>query len=132
MGLPWVRLDANIYAHDKIIELLDDPSTQKGLAAAVYQFALAWSGGQGTDGLVRKSALKFIHGTPQVARLLVKHQLWDEHPSGWTIRNYAARQQLSDEAYTIRKSQQVGGKKGACVRHHGPTCGCWRNEGDDS
>ena len=126
MALPWVRLDSNIHAHDKILALLADRSDKKWQANAVYMFALGWSGGHETDGFIPEYALGMIHGTPHVARLLVKYGLWDESLAGWTIRNFGERQQLSDETYTIRKAQHVGGKKGACVRHHGADCGCWK------
>lgn len=126
MALPWVRLDSNFHAHDKILTLLDDPSTKKWQAIALYSFALGWSGGHETDGRIPKSALGVLHGTPNVARLLVKYGLWDETATGWEIRNYAVRQQLSDETYTIRKSQSIGAAKGNCVRWHGPDCGCWK------
>lgn len=126
MALPWVRLDSNIHAHDKVLALLSDPSPKKWQAIAVYTFALGWSGGHGTDGWVPQYALGTVHGTPGIARLLVKYQLWDEGISGWTIRNYADRQQLSDETYTVRKTKQISGAKGNCVRWHGPDCGCWK------
>lgn len=126
-GLPWVRLDSNIYAHDKILSLLADPSSKKWQALAAYMMALAWSAGQGTDGVVPEYALRVIHASPAIARLLVKYQLWDESPSGWSIRNYADRQQLAGETYTVRKSQKEGGTKGNCIRWHGPDCGCWRS-----
>ena len=128
MALPWVRLDSNIHSHDKILALLSDPSPKKWQATAVYMMALGWSGGHGTDGKVPKSALAMVHGTPAAARLLVKYKLWEEHLTGWTIVNFADRQQLSDETYTIRKAQSLGGKQGACVRHHGPDCGCWKRK----
>ena len=54
MGLPWVRLDANIATHDKILNLLSDPSKHKWQAIASYMFALGWSGGHGTDGEITK------------------------------------------------------------------------------
>lgn len=127
MALPWVRLDSNIHAHDKILSLLSDPSRQKWQAFGLYVFALGWSGGQETDGRIPKSALPMLHGSPATARLLVKYGLWTEHLTGWEIVNFAERQQLSDETYTIRKAQEIGGKKGNCVRWHGPNCGCWRN-----
>lgn len=129
MGLPWVRLDSNIYSHDKILMLLDDPSPKKHAAMNVYTFGLAYSAGHETDGFIARYALKMIHGTDAHARLLVKYNLWDEGLNGWTIRNYGERQQLSDETFTIRKQQVIGGQKGACVRHHGPDCGCWREKG---
>lgn len=128
-GLPWVRLDSNIASHDKILALLSDPSPKKWQAAAMYPFALAWSGGQGTDGFIPTTALGMIHGSASAARLLVKYRLWEEGTAGWRIVNYSDRQQLSDETYTIRKQQHTGGLKGACIRHHGPDCGCWRDAG---
>jgi hypothetical protein len=129
MGLPWVRLDSNFHSHDKVLALLDEPSPKKWQAIALYTFGLGWSGCHGTDGVIPNYALKTIHGTPQVARFLVKYGLWDETTGGWSIRNYGDRQQLSDETYTVRKSQQLGGAKGNCVRWHGPDCGCWRSGG---
>jgi ribonuclease I len=129
MALPWVRLDSNIHAHDKILSLLDDSNRSKWQAFALYVFALGWSGGQETDGRIPRSALKMLHGSTQTARLLVVHRLWIETVDGWEIVNYSTRQQLSDETYSVRKAQVIGGQKGACVRHHGPDCGCWRRTG---
>jgi hypothetical protein len=130
MGLPWVRLDTNIYSHDKILALLDDPSPKKHAAINVYTFGLAYSAGHETDGFIAKYVLKVIHGTDAHARLLMKYGLWDEAVNGWTIRNYADRQQLAGQIYMVRKQQVIGGKKGACVRHHGLDCGCWRDDED--
>jgi DNA primase large subunit len=127
MALPWARLDSNIHAHDKILSLLDASARQKWQAFALYVFALGWSVGQETDGRIPKSALKMLHGSTECARLLVEHRLWTNVEAGWEIVNFAERQQLSDETYTIRKAQHLGGLKGNCVRHHGPNCGCWRN-----
>lgn len=127
MGLPWVRIDSNCHSHDKFLALLDDKSAKKHQAAALYFFSLGWSGGHATDGFIPKYALEQVHGTPLAARLLVIYGLWDEAVNGWQIRNFADRQQLSNESYTIRKTQQIGGKKGACVRHHGEDCGCWKS-----
>jgi hypothetical protein len=67
-----------------------------------------------------------LHGTPTTARMLVKYRLWKELLVGWEIVNFEDRQQLSNETYTIRKAQHIGGVKGNCIRHHGPDCGCWR------
>lgn len=128
MALPWVRLDSNVHAHDKFLNLISDTSKAKWQAISLYFFALGWSGGHETDGKIPRAALPILHGTTATARLLVIYGLWDETETGWEIRNYADRQQLSDEAYSVRKSQQEGGRKGACVRHHGPNCGCWKRE----
>lgn len=124
MGLPWVRLDSHIATHDKILALLSDPSTAKWQAATSYMFAIAWSGGQGTDGFVPKLALGMVHGTQKTARLLEKYGLWDEATAGWTIRNYAERQLLSDTADDKARMQRLASAKANCARWHGDSC--WR------
>src|SRR6266700_4220422 len=128
MGLPWVRLDSNIASHDKILHLLSDPSPKRWQAAASYMFAMAWSGGQGTDGHIPAAALAMVHGTPQTARLLVAYHLWTEATAGYQIRNYEQRQELMIVSESKRAAQRAGALKANCRRHHGPDCGCWRND----
>jgi hypothetical protein len=127
MGLPWVRLDSNIAAHDKILHLLSDPSPKKWQAAASYCFALAWSGGVGQEGKVPAAALQMVHGTHATARLLVKYHLWEEAVAGWTIRNYDQRQELLIVSESKRAAQRLGALKGNCQRFHGKDCGCWKS-----
>jgi len=122
MGLPWVRLDANIATHDKILHLLSDPSSARWQAAASYMFALAWAGGQGTDGKIATVALGFVHGNQKTARLLVKYRLWKETVSGYEIVNFDLRQQTNLVSDAIRAAQSEGGKRGNCVRYHGELC----------
>lgn len=126
MALPWVRLDANIASHDKILHLLSDPSPKKWQAAASYMFALGWAGGTGTDGHIPTAALPFVHGTATTARLLVKYRLWDEATAGFQIHNFDHRQELLIVSESKRAAQRAGALKGNCIRHHGPDCGCWR------
>ena len=126
MGLPWVRLDANIATHDKVLALLADPSTKKWQAFSSYVCGLAWAGGQGTDGFIPRTALPMIHGTATTARLLEKYGLWDEARAGWQVRNYTKRQSLTAAADLVRQSKVRASVKGNCVRHHGPDCGCWK------
>ncbi len=126
MPLPWVRLDANIAAHDKILNLLADPSPKRWQAAASYMFALGWSGGSGTDGFIPRNALVMVHGTPATARLLEKYHLWGEAPLGWRIHNYAERQELELVTANKRAAQRLGAIKGNCERWHGKECGCWK------
>jgi hypothetical protein len=128
MALPWVRLDSNIAGHDKILHLLSDPSPKRWQAAASYMFALGWSGAAGTDGKIYTATLPFVHGTPLTARLLVKYGLWEEATAGFLIHNYDVRQELSIVAEGKRAAQRAGGLKGNCIRHHGPNCGCWKQE----
>lgn len=127
MALPWVRLDANIAQHDKIMHLLSDPSPKKWQAAASYMFSLAWAGGAGTDGKVYRAALAAVHGTEATARLLEKYTLWEPDTAGWKIRNYEERQELAFVAEAKRAAQKLGGIKGNCLRRHGPDCHCWKN-----
>jgi hypothetical protein len=125
MGLPWVRLDANIATHDKILHLASDPSTLRWQAAFSYVCALGWAGGQGTDGRIPKAALGIVHGNAKTARLLVKYRLWEEVSTGFQIVNFATRQQTKDVTEAIRTLQSEGGKRGNCKRHHGELC--WRD-----
>jgi hypothetical protein len=126
MALPWVRLDANIGSHDKILGLLSDPSPKRWQAASSYMFALAWAGGHGTDGRVPAAALPFVHGTAVTARLLVTYSLWEEGVGCWHIVNYANRQELDVITEAKRAAQSLGGRKARCRQHHGPNCGCWK------
>jgi len=128
MALPWVRLDANIGSHDKVLSLLADPSNQKWRAYASYMTSIAWSGGHGTDGRIPRAALPFVDGNDQTARLLVKYRLWTEGTAAWHIVNYEQRQEVSDVSEEKRKAQSLGGKKSRCRSLHGPDCGCWRQE----
>lgn len=124
MALPWVRLDANIASHDKILNLLADPSPKRYQAAFSYVSALGWCGGHGTDGRVTHVALPMVHGTTATARLLVKYGLWVEAPGGYDIPNFPMRQELSAITAGRRAAQSAGALKANCRRWHGPEC--WR------
>jgi hypothetical protein len=127
MSLPWVRLDSHIASHDKILNLVSDPSAKRWQAAFSYVCALGWSGDQGTDGKIPRVALPFVHGTTQTARLLVTYRLWKETPNGWEIVNYAERQELSLVTAGKREMRRIASEKANCARWHGPTC--WDGKG---
>lgn len=122
MALPWVRLDSHIASHDKILNLVSDPSPKRWQAAFSYVCALGWAGNQGTDGHVPINALPFVHGTTVTARLLVKYGLWDEHLTGWTIRNFAHRQQTTAVTEAKNDARRVASEKANCKRWHGDLC----------
>ena len=122
MSLPWVRLDSHIASHDKILNLLADPSPKRWQAAFSYVCALGWSGDQGTDGRIPVVALPFVHGTTTTARLLVKYRLWEEGVGCWQIHNYAARQELAVVSAGKREMKRMAAEKGNCSRWHGPNC----------
>ena|SRR5690348_4024007 len=125
MPLPWVRVDSNVAHHDKMLALISDPSPKRWQAVASYFFALGWSGGQGTDGVIPNFALASVHGTTATARLLVKYRLWEEATAGFRIRNFEQRQELEAISAAKREAQRVGAQKGNCRRFHGPDC--WQN-----
>ncbi len=125
MGLPWVRLDTNIGQHDKI--LLLKSQTNGWRAFGVYILGLAWSGGQGTDGLIPKHVLPAIDCTPKIANQLCDVRLWEHADGGgYRIRNYTARQELEIVSEGKRTTARLASAKANCVRWHGPDCGCWR------
>lgn len=128
-GLPWVRLDSGIASHDKMLNLLGDPSAKRWQAAASYMFALGWCGNHGTDGHIPATALAFVHGTKSTADLLVRYGLWQPAVNGWHVPNYLLRQQSSLTGDEVKAAQQTGSKKGNCIRWHGDDCGCWRQAG---
>lgn len=125
MSLPWFRMDSSIATHDKILDLTSDPSTARWQAFASYVCALGWSNLHETDGRVPLNALPFVHGTTKTARLLVKYGLWEEAPGAFRIVNFSDRQPLAQASEAVRDSRAAGGRKGNCVRHHGPDC--WRD-----
>lgn len=129
MALPWVRLDVNISSHDKVLNLLSDPSPKRWQAAASYMFSLGWSGGHGTDGRIPRAALSFVHGNDSTARLLVKHRLWTEETAAWQIVNFDERQEMHIVTEAKRAAQAAGGRKARCRANHGPDCGCWKEGG---
>jgi hypothetical protein len=129
MALPWVRLDTNIPSHDKVLNLLSDPSPKRWQAGLNFVFSFAWSGGHGTDGRIPKAALPFIHANEQTAKLLVQYGLWTPATGAWEIPNYLERQELEVVSAGKRAARTAAALKANCVRHHGKDCGCWRQEG---
>lgn len=120
MGLPWVRVDSNLASHDKIADLVDQYMVKGKAAGFVYVCALGYAGQHETNGLIKKSNLKFIHGTPGDAQILVLAGLWLEVDGGWQIKNYGNRNVVGGEhqaaAEATRAAQIEGGKKGADKR----------------
>jgi len=116
-GLPWYRGDTNLPTHDKILDLLGASPKGKG-AAFVYMCSIAQSVGNGSDGIIKRAQLPFIHGTPTDARLLVDAGLWEVIDGGWRIRNFGTRQvvgaseQVKAEQISAARSRAAkGGSK---------------------
>ncbi len=131
MGLPWVRLDANIGQHDKVLLLKSQPNGWR--AFGVYILGLAWSGGQGTDGLIPSHVLPAIDATPKIAAQLVDVRLWEHASDGaYQIRNWDIRQELNVVTEINESTRRRSSAKANCVRWHGPKCECWRTAYGDT
>jgi hypothetical protein len=125
MALPWVRLDANISSHDKVLDLLSRPNGHR--AFTLYICALGWSGGQGSDGVIPRLVLPMVHGTPKLADLLVDVGLFEHAEAGaYVIRNWNLRQETSVVREVKRELQKQGARRTNCQRWHGKDCGCWQ------
>lgn len=117
MGLPWARTDTNLPTHDKILELLDMAGAAKGKAAAfVYICAYLHSTAHGTEGVIKRSALPFIHATKADANLLVQVGLWECVEGGFRIKNYGNRQVVGFAQQALSDARSEAGKKGADAR----------------
>jgi hypothetical protein len=123
MSLPWFRLDSHIGSHDKVLLLFSDPSPKRWQAFSSYVCAMGWSVDHGTDGDIIPAALPFVHGTTVTARLLVKYRMWEESANGWSIVNFAERQQLDVITAGKQAARRAASEKANCTRHHAP--GCW-------
>jgi hypothetical protein len=123
VSLPWVRLDSNIASHDKTLWLVQQRGGHRALA--VYCLALGWSGGHATDGHIPTYALPALHATRADATLLETAGLWEPSDTGWRIHNYAQRQETRAVSEAKHQQQSDAGRKSACIRNHGPNCGCW-------
>lgn len=128
MTLPWVRLDAGFPSHDKVLQLIADHGAAGKAAGFVFACSLAYSGDHGTDGLIPRAALPFIHGTRKDAERLVEAGLWHPDPKGWRIPNWQVRQQSAAVAEAVADAKRRAAVKGNCVRHHGKDCGCWAGQ----
>lgn len=116
MGLPWIRMDTNFAANDKVTDLVDEHGGKGKQAGFVYLCALGYAGAHETDGLIKRSALKFCHGTPGDAALLVTAGLWEPDEAGWRIKNYGTRNVIGAAQQVISEAKSEAGKKGAAAR----------------
>lgn len=123
MGLPWVRIDSNLYTSDKI--LLLHTKREGHRAALVYLYSITYAGGHGTDGFIPTHVVPTIQGTTKTTQLLTESGLWKPIEGGWMIHNYEQRQELSTTTKIKRDLKSNAGKKSQCIQRHGADCGCW-------
>ncbi|QDQ93723.1 hypothetical protein FND50_25170 [Rhodococcus sp. WB9] len=116
MGLPWARTDTNLPTHDKILDLIGMGPKGKG-AAFVYVSSYLYAADNGTDGLIKKAVLPFIHCNQAEAKLLVAVGLWEaEPPSNYRIKNYGTKQAVGFAQQALHEARSAAGKKGADSR----------------
>ncbi|WP_433660775.1 hypothetical protein ACQPW1_00350 [Nocardia sp. CA-128927] len=103
--------------HDKILELLDLAGGPKGKAAAfVYVCSYLWSVANGTDGVIKRSALPFIHCTKADANWLVQAGLWQCAEGGYRINNFGDRNVVGFAQQALSDTRAEAGRKGAAAR----------------
>ncbi len=119
-GLPWVRIDCNLYQHPKMLELLDRKDGHR--SAWVFICSVCYSGQFGTDGYIKPSQLPAIHGRQVDAENLAAVGLWDVVPGGWLVHDYADYNPLRSTSDQVRKAKRAGGARGACHRWHQQPC----------
>jgi len=116
MDLAWYRADTSFTGHDKVLELVDAYGAKGKAAGFVYLCALGHSVGYKTDGMIRRTSLRAMHGTVGDATILVAVGLWEEVEGGWLIRNFGTRQVVGAEQQAIAEAFAAAGKKGSLVR----------------
>lgn len=116
MELTWFRADTSLASHDKIIALVEEHGGKGKQAGFVYLCALGHSVGHKTDGLIKKTSLKWLHGTAGDASLLVAAGLWEVCEGGWRIRNFGTRQVVGAMQQAAHDAKSAAGKKGAEAR----------------
>lgn len=130
-GLHWVRMDAGMYSHDKVLALVADRSPKRYQAIASVTFAIGWSAEHATDGFVPGYVLPVIHATKATAALLVKYGFWEVEDGGWRIRNFGERQELAIVTAMKREANRLGARKTNCRRAgHPEGCTCWQPKPD--
>ena len=116
MELPWYRSDTSFATHDKVLDLVETYGAKGKQAGFVYQCAMGHAVGHATDGTVKRTSLKGVHGTSGDAAILVAVGLWEAVDSGWRIVNFGTRQVVGASQQVISEAKSAAGKKGAEAR----------------
>lgn len=105
MGLPWIKLDVQMFENPKLLYLKED---RKHRAIVVHLEGMCYSGRHGLAGYIPKAALRIIGGTSADAKILVTAGLWIPAPGGWQIHDWDEHQLSLDEMQKRRERAQKG------------------------
>lgn len=119
MELTWFRADTAFASHDKVLALVEKHGTKGKQAGFVYLCALGHAVGHSSDGVIKRTSLRWVHGTAGDAALLVLEGFWEPCDEGWRIKNFGTRQVVGAAQQVIHDSKSAAGKKGADARWHG-------------
>ncbi|WDH77892.1 hypothetical protein PTQ19_10200 [Microbacterium esteraromaticum] len=115
-GLPWVRMDTDTHANPKVLDFIEEHGQRALAAIAVWKFAIEYSGGHGTDGVISRAALRQIHGTPVHARLLVEGGFFEVTDKGWLVSGYDSHQPTRDTVEAMANARSERARKAANAR----------------
>ncbi|TDD97588.1 hypothetical protein [Actinomadura rubrisoli] len=118
--MAWARVDDGFDDHPKILGLLEEE--QGPAAIGLWTLCLTWAHRNTrrkgkTPGLIPVGLPRRYVGPAgrELAKLLVAHELWDEHDSGWMIHDFS--EYLPTEE--TKAARSAAGKKGAAKRWAG-------------
>lgn len=95
----WAKVDDGWWCHPKVMAL---PLDARGL----WISALSWSCAQRTS-IVPKHLLAMLGADDTLAGVLVEAGLWNEHPDGWEVHDWAEYQEM-----TKSEKRAEAGRKG--------------------
>lgn len=111
MGLPWVRLDTDIFSHPKLLQLQEAGEYR---AIVLHLKAMAYTGKHGLDGFIPDICLRMLGGSSTDAELdaqedaktLLDACLWTAQPGGYSMHGWEKYQAVSEETAARKKHAQ--------------------------
>ena len=103
MGLPWVRLDTDIFNHPKFLALRE---AEEHRAIVLHLQAMAYTGKHELAGFIPEVCIRMLTAAsecesihaPDDIKTLLHGCLWVPQPGGWSMHGWEDRQPASEEA----------------------------------
>jgi hypothetical protein len=123
MGLPWVRLDTDIFDHPKFLALQEAGEYR---AIVLHLKAMVYTGKHELAGFVPElcipmltDAHAMLNGDAQHdIKVLLDACLWNAQPGGYSMHGWEDRQFVSDEA-KARSAKARAAAKARWAKHNG-------------